>query len=147
MRGIGTELSPLDQHHLACCWPSAWYVSGVTATRTWPGPGEATAARGEIQQSSSCRKHCKSYCPCFIGLGSQGLNELSKATQGASGKAGSTLGALSAPRGSSQTTLCLKGSHSATPWLVYMFKWKTNCSIFVFICTTNICPDCTMTDE
>lgn len=100
-----------------------------------------TAAQDESLQLSLCRKHCKNYCSYFIGLGSQGLNELSKATQRASGKAGSTPCVLSALRSSSQTTLCLKGSHSTTLWLVYMFKWKTNCSFFVFICTSNICPD------
>lgn len=114
---------------------SAPKVNGVTVTSTWRG------LRDESLQLSLCRKHRKNYRSCFIGSGSRGLNELSKATQRACGKADGTSWALSALRGSSQTTLCFKGSHSTTLWLVYMFKWKTNCSIFVFICTSNICPD------
>lgn len=131
--GIGSEQPRADQHRLAFCWPTL-QLPKSTAWR-WQG------LRDESLQLSLCRKDRKNYRSCFIGSGSRGLNELSKATQRAGGKADGTSWALSALRGSSQTTLCFKGSHSTTLWLVYMFKWKTNCSIFVFICTSNICPD------
>lgn len=50
-----------------------------------------TAAQDESLQLFLCRKHCKNYCCYFTDLGSQRLNELSKATQRASGKSGSIL--------------------------------------------------------
>lgn len=137
-RGIGSEWPPADQHHLTFYWPAFQLQKSMQDSNVYLG--RITAAQDESLQLSLHRKHCKNYCYYFIDLGSQRLRELSKATQRASGKAGSTLWAHFAHRGSSQTTPCLKGHHSTDLWLVYMFKWKTNCSIFVFICTSNICP-------
>lgn len=85
---------PGGQHHLALRWPSCLGSVMCTWRGSWLEDGSL--------HLSLCGKHCQNYRSCFIGWGSWGLNELSRATQRARGRAGSTPQTFPVLRGSSR---------------------------------------------
>lgn len=120
-------------------WPEQTSISWHFAGQQWCAPGQA--AQDRSLHLSLCGEHCRSYCSYFIGLGSWGLNELSKATQRARGRAGSRPRAFTALRGSSRPHCILKADIQQPCGLYSCLNGRQIAAFLPLFARCNICPD------